>query len=89
MMLPRIFPKLLNRTRTIAYFNRGSCPAMANDYIPAIQNFAIAVQLVDPENPKYFRVLGKTKYQLNEMEGNLCENWQKAAELGDEKAALS
>jgi tetratricopeptide (TPR) repeat protein len=71
-----------------AYFNRGSCLSKVNNYAPAVKDMAKAVQL-EPTNALYFRVLGNTKYQLNELEGNPCDDWQKAMDLGDKKAAYS
>ena len=71
-----------------AYFNRGSCYANGDDFVNAIKDLSVAAQL-DPSNGNYFRLLGNTKYQFNEMEGNPCNDWQKASDLGDKKAAFS
>ena len=78
----------LNPEDASAYFNRGSCYAKGNNFVNAIKDLSTAAQ-IDPTNGNYFRVLGNTKYQFNQLEGNPCGDWQKAAGLGDKKAAFS
>jgi tetratricopeptide (TPR) repeat protein len=78
----------LNPKDANAFFNRGNCHAKANDFKSAIADMAKAAEL-DSENGYYFRVLGNTKYQLDEMTQDPCADWQKASQLGDKKADFS
>ena len=78
----------LNPEDANAFFNRGSCYAKAENYGNAISDLEKAAQF-DPSNGNYHRVLGNTKYQYNQLDGNPCDDWQKAADLGDKKAAFS
>ena len=54
----------------------------------AIKDLSEAV-IIDSSKGDYFRVLGNTKYQYNQLEGDPCGDWQKASDLGDKKASFS
>lgn len=68
-----------------AYYNRGTMIAKLEDYIRAIQDFDISIE-INPLFAEAYYNRGLAKYYLDDMTG-ACLDWRKAGELGNYDAS--
>lgn len=75
---------LIDQSKAVFFIARGNTYLKTNTYKFAIQDYGMALDL-DPKNPDTYLNKGLARFQLNDKEG-ACNDWQKAARLGSDKA---
>jgi len=68
----------------LAYYNRGTLLGMQNNYIEALEDLNKSIEL-DPDNGNAYINRGLAYFYLKQL-NSACRDWQKAADMGVEKA---